>query len=77
MSSIAAHHSTPFFAFSFGFKGMEPYERVAFLAEAGYGGIAANVWNEKTFGEFEGILDTDEVRSGEFKVYGVYMPLVI
>ena len=50
-------------------------ERVDFLNEAGYNGIAAWVGNSNQLSEFTTTLNTPAVQSGSFQIFGVYMPL--
>ena len=66
--------SNPYFALSFGFPEMEVEERVSFLAEAGFDGIAPHVWSDELLSEFERALNTREVRTGALNVVGVYFP---
>ncbi len=64
----------PFFAFAFGFKDWSPEEKINYLYEAGYDGIAPNVWNETLLNDYHNMLNHPLVESGAFRIYGVYFP---
>ena len=66
--------ANPFFAYSFGFPEMSATEQVDFLSSTGYDGIAADVWSDEQLTEFREMMQTVQVRSGAFKVFGVYFP---
>ncbi|MBK1879324.1 sugar phosphate isomerase/epimerase family protein [Pelagicoccus mobilis] len=73
-----AMHATPqnpIFAMSYGFSDHSIAERIEFLAEVGYNGIGGFVHNKKTLEEFRQTIQHPLVASGQFRVYGVYMPL--
>lgn len=66
--------ATPFFAMSYGFSDMAPVEQTAWLAEAGYEGIAVHVWNDELFSRLEATLASEPVVSGKLQVVGAYFP---
>lgn len=69
--------ATPFFAMSYGFTDMAPTEQTAWLAEAGYEGIAVHVWNDELFSRLEATLASEAVVSGKLQVVGAYFPFNI
>ncbi len=73
-SSFAGQERNELFAISFGFPDWEASDKVSFLHEAGFDGIAGWVMNETLLAEFKETLETELVQSGAFKVYGVYFP---
>ena len=74
-SQAPSEKPNPFFAMSFGFPSLAPAARVAFLDESGYDGIAGWVSNSGQLDELREILESPEVKDGDFRVFGIYMPL--
>jgi sugar phosphate isomerase/epimerase len=66
--------ATPFFAMSYGFSDLTPPEQTAWLAGAGYEGIAVHVWNDELFNRLEQTFASNAVASGGLRVFGVYFP---
>lgn len=77
LTSTLAGERPPFFAFTYGFKDRPVTETVSWLAENGYAGVGANVWNEVLFDQLEAIYATSEVKTGDFRVFGVYFPMEV
>jgi hypothetical protein len=70
----AAMAPTPFFAMSYGFRDLSPAEQTAWLAAAGYDGIAVHVWNDELFVRLEQTFASPPVARGVLRVFGVYFP---
>lgn len=66
--------TTPFFAMSYGFRDLAPVEQTAWLAAAGYDGIAVHVWNDELFARLEQTYASPPVARGLLRVFGVYFP---
>lgn len=66
--------ATPFFAMSYGFRDLAPAEQTAWLADAGYEGIAVHVWNDELFARLELTFASEPVATGRIRVFGAYFP---
>ncbi len=73
-TSLRGAERSPFFAMAYGFVDRSAAERVAWLADNGYDGIAPNVWNDALLAELHETLASEPVRSGRLRVFGVYFP---
>jgi len=69
--------ATPFFAMSYGFTDLTPADQTAWLADAGYEGIAVHVWNDEMFARLEQTFASEAVASGRLRVFGVYFPCTL
>lgn len=69
--------ATPFFAMSYGLNALAPAEQTAWLADAGYEGIAVHVWNDELFARLGQTFASDAVASGRLRVFGVYFPYTL
>ena len=77
LTAMAVHlasATTPFFVMSYGFPDFTPAEQTAWLADAGYEGIAVHVWNEDLFTRLELTFASEAVASGRLRVVGAYFP---